>query len=261
MIPIFKPSDLRNDLPALRYACLASDAHPMYMEFVRPCSKAWADLGTEPVIALIGAEDRSYPGEYGTIHELKAHPTLPTWFQAQYARLYVMCFIDGVCHVNDIDMLPLDARYYALYASLVTDTNFVHAQCRLPERFPRYIFHALFGQSKTLCELLNIKGTFHEFLDFVVDRVGVDWNSDEAFLDTMLSTIPAERRVEHSRNAQPMIAPHRLYRDSHAFLREKYVDFHCPRPYAQHKEYIDRQFIEHATKVDGGFLHSKERYT
>jgi hypothetical protein len=245
---IFSPSMLKSGLPMPSYACMGVDQHPMYQEFVEPCMRQWHNLGIHPCVFNITDKDESTTElEYGTIHNIKKHPTLPTWFQSQYVRLYGLSKLNGICVISDIDLFPLDARFYSLYASLVNRDNFVHTHTRFPYRYPRYVFNPFFGYADTLCKFLNVSGTFYEFMDFVTSTVDVSWNSDEAFLHKLLGSVPMENRVEHSRSLVPMIAPYRLFRNEPA-IYDQFVDFHCPRPHAEHKKYIDDSILRYTVK-------------
>lgn len=233
---LFDPAYLPETRGKIQYASMSVDENPEYTEFIIPAMKQWKSLGIHPVVSIISDRNEITENEYGTVEFLKKHPTLPTSFQSQYARIYTASRL-GLTVVSDIDLLPLDVRYFNWLVSFITDEQIVMSNTQ-PWCASRYAFCYSLAHGDTFRKIFKTEDkSFAEFMEYVIKIVPVAWHSDEFFMLAHLKHIPENGKVELARHTTPMVSPYRVYRNV-PYMGDFAIDFHCPRPYSTNAEYI-----------------------
>lgn len=248
---LFKGIPPSNEITSrVRYAAMSVDENPVYMEFVLPVMKQWSSIGIEPVVAILSDRDENVRNEYGQIMYIKKHPTLPTWFQSLFARIYITKYLNEITAISDIDMFPLDRRYYDYCASFIPDNGIVMSHTKYPRHagVSPYVFSYPIANGSTMAKFFNLNQSFFDFMEFVSTSWMVAWHSDEYFLGDMIRRQPSDLRKELTRSFSSGVAPYRVYRNTSYTLPEPPVDFHSPRPYKKHSEYIESILLKYTKK-------------
>jgi hypothetical protein len=101
----------------LSHVLLACDLNPRYLEYWGLASRAWREIaGLEPVLVLV-ADAGDVPVDLRDDERVRVVdpvPGLHTAFQAQCIRLLYPALLDvrGAVLISDMEMLPMDARYF-----------------------------------------------------------------------------------------------------------------------------------------------------
>jgi len=114
----------------LTHALLASDLNPSYLDFWPLARRAWLEIGhVEPILVVVGASadvpENLRPDPL--VHVFEPVPSLHTAFQAQCVRLLYPALLaaEGGVVVSDVDMVPLDRRYFHRPAEHVDEDHLV----------------------------------------------------------------------------------------------------------------------------------------
>lgn len=130
VVPRPAPASSRAAALRLTHVLLASDLHPSYIGLWPIAKRAWAGIaGLHPVLVLV-ADPAAVP------HELREDPNvrvfepeqgLHTAFQAQCIRLLYPALMDTAEAIvtSDIDMVPMNARYFHHPLMRIDQTHFV----------------------------------------------------------------------------------------------------------------------------------------
>lgn len=208
-------------------AIFSSDDNPDYAEFAPLIQELWENLGFEPFYARIGSE------------EFPAVPGIPTSLQAQIVRLYASkIWPDRVILTTDIDMVPLDRRYYqARLAKKPGQISLYSYDAHNGTRYPM-CYISSYGQTLANTVLTTDNETWTEFVQRL-HSLGQGWNTDEIYVTAAIDR-SAHEIVRHSRGWVQGRARNRLDRIHWIYDKDThYIDAHCPRPYSQHKQLID----------------------
>src|SRR5262245_56708624 len=105
---------------------LSTDLHPNYRAFLPVTAAAWArTLGATPTTAVIAPPGAPLDGP-GDIIRFDPIPGVDTGLHAQVIRMLMPVLFPGDnCLLADIDMVPLDARYFADALAAQADEAFV----------------------------------------------------------------------------------------------------------------------------------------
>lgn len=114
----------------LTHALLASDLNSSYVGLWPVAKRAWAEIaGVEPHLVLI-AEPASVPQELvddPAVHLFEPEPSIHTAFQAQCIRLLFPALLetDGAVVTSDVDMVPMNRRYFHRPLAYIDRRHFV----------------------------------------------------------------------------------------------------------------------------------------
>lgn len=205
----------------------SSDDNPDYCEFENLVTSMWIDLGFEPFFAKIGSEQ--FPLIDGVESSL----------QAQIVRLYATkMFPNRIVMTTDIDMLPFDQNYYI--SKLVSDYNQISVYSYDAHNGKRYPMCYISAYGKTFSEIVldNEDETWEDFV-LRLNSLGFGWNTDELYLTARINESKFEV-IKYNRGWKNGIAKNRLDRVNWNASSDFYIDAHCPRPYSQNKNQIDK---------------------
>ena len=111
----------------LQRAILAVDTHEKYQPYWPFAARAWKRLiGIKPTLFLVAPPDFKVNEEVGEVIRFDPVPGIPTGFQAQVIRLLVPAlFPDEICILSDVDMVPINKRYFTLSVKGVSEETMV----------------------------------------------------------------------------------------------------------------------------------------
>jgi len=215
----------------------STDINPLYSQFKDPISRAWSNLGFEPVCLTLD-ENNCF-----------ADPKIvPIGNQAQIIRvLYPSLFPGDKFIISDIDMLPLNGDYYTKISEEITDNATIvnvsaDAYPSFQEKFPMCYYG---GYGEAFSSVTGIKSTGD------IERVmtswfsmGNGWNTDEVCFFQNLKTAVKEGRVKtklfkrgwHQGRAINRIDRSSWLYDDESLKQNQYIDSHLLRPFDKHAE-------------------------
>jgi len=223
---------------------LATDGNDLYADFWPLVAAAWQRFGIRPTLAVIGDEVQ-VDERLGEVIRFEPLTGVPTGLHAQAIRLLLpTLFPDDVCLLSDIDMLPLNGRYFTSAVSAVAPDRFVvfrdAAYAAQERRFP-ICYNAARGA--TFLEIFG-NGSKRTIAASISEWAGrnLGWHTDELVLHEYVSRWSASsmrcvklghgvrRRIDRSCwRFRPWLVPF-----------GRYYDAHLLRPYAAHRAEIDR---------------------
>lgn len=249
---------------------LSSDLNEDYLGFWNIVSKAWKELiDIEPVLYVISDKEiEELSEEYGKVYYHSPVEGVETKNQAQIIRHFATTnFPNDVCIISDIDMMPLNKKYYNKLVENVSDEKLVvySADAYPPgtPSFPSYPMCYVCAKGSTFESIIganinNFSTEVHKWME-----AGHGWWTDERYFYTKWSDWDKkngeENTVLYGRgfNHGPPITIHRIDRSEHPYYdHEKlqngnYIDYHMPRPYGEHKGQIDKIY-KIAKETNGG---------
>src|SRR3990170_756122 len=106
---------------------LAVDTNPTYIQFWPVTARAWHKiLGVRPTLALIADSSVHVEKSVGDVIRFDPIPGIPTSLQAQTIRLLLPAlFENDVCILSDIEMMPLNRKYFENSVKSVDENSFV----------------------------------------------------------------------------------------------------------------------------------------
>ena len=228
----------------------ASDLNPMYMDFIPMFIKAWKHLLPESdvVIILVAESIPDVLKEYSEYIKLFIPiPGIKTSLQAQCIRLLAPRNVErkneGVL-ISDMDMIPTSRKYYVSNIENIPDTHFVtYREVLYPDEIAMCynvatpdVWTSVFGNedASILLKIWN-------------EAYGSGWSTDQAVLVRAYDNFKGDKTMLLDKNT----GYKRLDRIDTCtmdttftslatrILREEFSDYHCLRPYREHKEKND----------------------
>lgn len=229
---------------------VASDANSTYIEFWPIVASVWQKVtGLKPTLAFIGDESFPLSVKEGDVIRFTPIKGIPTSTQAQCIRLLLPAlFPDDFCLISDIDMIPLQKKYFIdSVNSLPEDCFAVYRNKAYGNNYPQYPMCYLAAQGKTFAEIFNV----HSKKD--IQKVIKEWHAAGYGYTT------DERMLYHKLhawayfNSRCILLNHevgpRIDRVDWRYDKEKlhnghYIDSHMLRPYSKYKKEIDQLISE-----------------
>jgi len=232
----------------------ATDLNPLYSEFIPIFIKSWNILFPEAdvVVVLVADEIPEYLKEYSkNIKLFKPIPNILTAFQAQCIRLLYPRHIErdeGVL-ITDMDMLPMNRRYYADSIKDIPDNTFVtYRDVCLPTEIAMCyniatpsVWRGVFGNSTTE----SLLQSWNASIVYDGKHGGQGWSTDQRILlkkfnywngpkitldDSITKFCRLDRGSPEFNNMNTLLEK---------IKNGVYSDYHCWRPYSQYKEFND----------------------
>ena len=239
----------------IQRAIMATDANPEYYQFWPVVAKRWSSWGITPTLAVVSDKKLDIDETLGDVIYHTPNPDLPTAQQAQIIRLFLAAnFIDDICLISDIDMMPLKKDYFTKSVESHGITNFVvyssDAYHYGDPAYPAYPMCYLASEGENFKEIID--GDLESFNEIVAVWLeeGHGWHTDEKVFYQKLQKwdsvsngmVLLKRGFAHD---QPPDSYARIDRSWDSTFKEDqmtagyYVDYHMPRPYEKYKEVID----------------------
>ena len=258
----------------------AVDDNPLYADFWPIQAKLVKEiLKSEPVLFHITDNDSDFFDDgNGIVKRINKSncPDIESSFQSQVIRMYgTKYFPEETCLTADIDMLMIDSDYFleqikeisrddlVIYDSIAYDLERSECQNHNESCKDRYPICYILAKGKTLNKILNTNRSFEDYVD-ELQKLNLGWGTDELYFGDKVNntnhgvnvvklvrkyTTPwkAEKRID--RHNFPVILKHKgeieaqkrdgIY-DLDKLTFGHYIDVHCPRPYIEYKEEIDK---------------------
>lgn len=245
---------------------LVSDPNPLYCDFWNPISKVYNEkFGIKTTLIWFGtAKEATERNLGGDIFYQKPHPDYPVPVQTTLALFYFTHFFpDEVLLTHGIDEVHLGPIFIRDMIKDVPDDHYV--QLIDDAYLPHYWANGGTSPSgqhvakgSTFNKVFNFESDFHAFVERVMnsgteafwEKTEGRWGLDESYASRMLReyrdnegkitcfsnfTLLCERRIECERWRETPYDVDRL-------KLGWYAQAHLCRPYADHKEYLDRLF-------------------
>ena len=254
------PPPARPKRPAplkLSHVVLACDLNPRYLECWELASRAWQDVaGLEPVLVVV-ADERGAPAELHAddrVRVFDAVPGLHTAFQAQCIRLLYPALLEtpGAVLISDMEMVPMDARYFHRPLARLDRSFFVaYRDVLLPRGEMALCYNAstpaTWGEIFGIGDREDVTARLREWgvdLDYAGERGGSGWFTDQLVLHQELLAwgkrtgrlwILDDQYTGFRRLDRIDIEPEgQLTEDTRRrILRRGYTDFHCLLPHSR----------------------------
>ena len=228
----------------------ASDLNPTYMDFIPMFITAWKHLLPESDVIVILVAD-SIPD---SLEEYSEHiklfqpiPGIKTSLQAQCIRLLAPRDVErkseGVL-ISDMDMMPTSRKYYVTNIENIPETHFVvYREVLYPGEIAMCynvatpeVWTAVFGSEDATTLLKSWNGKF-----------SYEWGTDQALLVRAYDNFKGDKTMLLDKNTGykrlDRIDGHTMTTNfsslAHRIPTEEFSDYHCLRPYRDHKEKND----------------------
>lgn len=225
---------------------LATNDNPDYIQFWPIAAKAWQEIvGVRPTLALIGGQDVQVDESYGDIIRFEPIPGIPTSFYAQCVRLLLPClFPTEGCVLADIDLIPLQKRFFTKKIARIPDDHFVVYRNKAYWFFKKRIYMCYnAARGETFRDIFGIQ-TYEDIPRLIKEwwQIGFGWDTDEKMLYRCLKKWDKRKtnvkKLGYSKGSKRRIERKLKYK-LHKLVQQSYTEVNCPRPYAEHKNEID----------------------
>lgn len=221
-------------------AIMSSTPNPFYLDFWPVVAAMWRDvMGIKPVLLYTPDDGAPVSEEWGEVIRLPKVPGVPPYLHALWSRYWIPQRWPGkVSIISDIDMLPLNRKYFVDELADILDTAHVHltpTNNRLPS-----CYHVAKGWKYK--EVLELDEDFSRSLYRIMDHMTVEglaprplvfWGSDESYATQKLKTC--------TNLISPIRGKKRIDRCDWNYDPQNlsdYADSHLLRPYTVHEERI-----------------------
>ena len=228
---------------------VSSNSSPLYLEFWPYVARAWKKLlggKIDVILGYVGNEDVSGLEKHGTVIRFGTRTDI---IDKNYSKLIrtIMAtrYPDSYCLISDIDMLPLNGKYFINNADPATEDNIVFYsadQSGIPTKFPicymlakgRVFNEVINPQLLSEDDLLKYWGSVDRFL-MKEERFSDETFYSELFGNWGILDKNAHRVVRLNRGWTHNMAHDRLDRaiwriDYNKLNRGGYIDSHLLRP-------------------------------
>ena len=231
----------------------ATDLNPLYVDFIPYFIKSWKTLfpGSDVIIILIADEIPERFKKYAeNIKLFKPIDGIKTAFIAQNIRLLYPRQItrDGGVIISDMDMIPLNRKYYEAPIKNISDDTFIsYRDVLLPSELPMCYNIALPETWSKIFGTRPIEEQLKEWYSGIYydgNHGGSGWNTDQLILVKKYNEYTGPKVVLNDRVCQfkrldrsyQFCLTKEIYED---IVKGRYSDYHCMRPYLQFKQIND----------------------
>lgn len=227
----------------INYAVMGSTTNPHYYDFWPSISRIWKErFDVTPVLGLIGEKFNTSRDEYGIIMEFPKITGYDSGLLSQLIRIYLPKFLDGICIVSDIDMIPISKKYFIEDLKDYEDSQFLILSSHHPQTAGtnQYPMCYLVGSSNNFIKIFDLDT---EWESFVGNLTLNGWYTDQIFI---YEKINSNDEIKFSYPIRENgFDSNRIDRGKWGYnidLLEKdfYIDCHSLRPYLDHKIEIDK---------------------
>lgn len=217
-------------------AIFSTNNHELYLPFVEPVSRAWENLGFEP-LCFNSSEQLLIPEE-----------EIPSGNQAQMIRVLLPSLQpERMFVVTDIDMLPLNKDYFQKAIGLPKENQIVNVSADAYQGQQRLPICYFIGRGSTFSAITGVK-TFDDIRSVMRKwwSQGKGWETDELCFTADIIEKVKFGSVEfagYSRGWTQGRAHYRIDRDIWVYDRDalnqhKYIDSHMLRPLTPNKQHL-----------------------
>lgn len=229
----------------------ATDLNPLYYNFIPIFVKAWSSLFPEIDIIIVLISDYLPDTllDYSKyIHRVDPIDGINTAFQAQCIRLLYPQTIqrnEGVL-ITDMDMIPMNRFYYENAIQNISDDTFIcYRDVCLPSELPICYNIALPPIWKDMFNGETMQ-QWYIGTNYDGNHGGVGWSTDQLILIKKFNQYIGNKTILNDTitkfNRLDRINAYQFTDKNSLRLKisnGEYSDYHCLRPYLQHKELND----------------------
>lgn len=230
---------------------LATDSNNKYVQFWPSAAQAWQEIvGVRPTLAVIGKKEEIVVDEtLGDVIYFEPIEGVPTSLYAQCIRILLPAlFPNDVCIVSDIDLLPLQKKFFTKYIHKAAQDSFVIYRSRHYWWWKKRIYmNYVAAKGATFGEIFNV----HKLEDIphiirLWYSLNIGWATDEMMLYRYVHTFEQQnkkrvKRLGFARSGHKRISRTKNCKyDEKKLKKGKYREFNCPRPYYDYKQKIDK---------------------
>jgi hypothetical protein len=233
---------------------LASNDNLDYLEFWPVVSQAWKKINIEPVLFYTGADKsiiKKGAGEVICCEDIG----IDSAFHAQNIRLLAPAlFPDDTCIISDIDNMPLNYNFFHGNVKPYSDDKFIIFR---PDVCGNDQISIMWNVAKgeVWREIFNVKSwqeintTLKSWFPNNYKVLGSGWFTDQIILRKYVDAWSKQDNVVKLHDMRTGF--YRLDRLENSFnhttnfaenMKNRYSDFHMPRPFKKHQEYIHQIF-------------------
>jgi hypothetical protein len=206
----------------------STNNHELYLPFMEPVSRAWENLGFEPMCVNTSEKPLVDDSE------------IPVGNQAQMVRVLMPAlYPERMFIVSDIDMLPLSADYFQNLSVLPKENEIVNVSADAYQGQKRLPICYFAGMGSTFSAITGIKT--HEDIVNVMRKwwkQNKGWETDEICFTAEIIECLNEGKVKFSGYARGWTHGRANFRidrdfwsyDKDALMQGKYIDSHMLRP-------------------------------
>tara|TARA_R100000805_G_C3585093_1_gene88037 strand:+ start:230 stop:961 length:732 start_codon:yes stop_codon:yes gene_type:complete len=227
---------------------MSCDDNPLYADFWKPVSEVWKKrFDIDPVLIYFG--DNKLDETFGQVIPVKPIEGIPSYAQAQWARFWFPTLeLNTVQIISDIDMFPISRSFFIDQLEAIPDDQYVHLFGN--HRPVPMCYHVAKGSR--FKKVLQLDDTFENSIKraynsdtYTATHMGFDkWGFDESYSTKLIEEYDGKDLMLLN-NPSPVVGITRLDRSAWEvnYSQERlksYNDCHSLRPYAEHREEIDK---------------------
>jgi hypothetical protein len=221
-----------------------TDSELQYDKFWPLIAKSWKEIiGVKPTLAFIAPDNVMIDETLGDVIRFEPIPGIPTSLYAQVIRLLLpIYFEEDGCIISDIDMMPINKKYFIDLIASVPDDNFIVYRNKAYLYGNRYPMCYVAGKGKTFKEIFQIQSISQipELVKFW-HSLNLGWNTDEVLLYYYLNNWNKFKTkcTMMNHTVQPRIDRDQWQYSEELIKLNYYIEAHLPRPYDKYKKEID----------------------
>ncbi|MEX0939863.1 MAG: hypothetical protein WDZ41_00710 [Candidatus Babeliales bacterium] len=162
---------------------LSTNDNPLYIQFWPLAARAWQEIvGVRPTLALIGNNEIPIDEQYGDVIRFTPIEGVPTSLYAQCVRLLLPCLFpaDG-CILADIDLIPLQKKFFIDKVTKISDDRFVIYKSRAYWFYkPRIYMCYNAAKGSTFQDIFGVT-SYEEIPEMIKQwaQLNIGWATDE----------------------------------------------------------------------------------
>ena len=240
-------------------AIVSSNDNPMYLDFWPIVAKVWKSFGIQPTLAYIGKRDAIFDSIDKTIGDVYQFESLCNTSENVSDALYAQCvrlllpvaFPNDTCIVSDIDIIPMNKKFFLDPMKLPLDTfinyNSNHPDCPDDQIMMCYVA----ATGKTFSEIFGAKTTLD--IPAIVSKWNTMYNGEKKWFTDQLNLHKHvglwlqknDNNIKRYKQLGLYNTEVRIDRENWGYDEQLvkdgfYMDAHCLRPYKENKEEIDK---------------------
>jgi hypothetical protein len=239
---------------------LASNDNLDYLEFWPVVSAAWKKIDIEPVLFYTGKDKNIIKKGAGQVVHCE-NIGIDSVFHAQCIRLLApSLFPNDICIISDIDDLPLNYNFFHGNVGPYDEEKFIIFRPDVCGRDQTSMCWNV-AKGKVWGEIFNVNNwkeinqTLLSWFPKDYKVFGSGWFTDQIILRKYIDAWESQDKIVRLHDTRTGF--YRLDRHENSLnhtttykenMKNRYSDFHMPRPFKQYQEYIQHVFDNITTK-------------